>query len=99
LHDRKSAKKSAEKPEPKSGTLSHEKPESRNALFYQPHRAKGVRFRDTRGGVVQVTDSGAVRNLTKPRSRVKRLREQRQRAAQDKRKQKEAGQKEPSRSN
>lgn len=79
LLDHKPAPADEPKPAPKSGTLSHEKPESRRAVRYQPHRAKGTHFRDTRGDVNVVTESGAVRNITKPTSRVKREREARAR--------------------
>lgn len=75
--DRKPAPSPEPPPAPRSGTLSHEKPASKRAVFYQPHRAKETQFRDTRGDVNLVTDSGAVRNLTKPTSRVKRERRQR----------------------
>jgi len=69
------------KPEPESGSLSHETPVSKRAVYYQPHRCRGTTFRDTRGDVNVVAESGAVRNVTKPKSRVKRQREARKKSA------------------
>lgn len=49
---------------------------SKKEVSYQPHRAPGVKFRDTRGGTVEVSERGELRAVDKPRSRVKRLREE-----------------------
>lgn len=75
LKDRPKKETREEKPEAKSKSLSHEKPASRHAIRYQPHRAKGARFRDVRGVENVVEPSGAVRAVGKPRSKVKRERE------------------------
>jgi hypothetical protein len=47
---------------------------SSQAIYYQPHRAKGSAFRDTRGDKMVVEESGALRAVTKPLSREKRKR-------------------------
>lgn len=56
--------------------LSFQEGTSRRALRYQPHRSKGVQFLDTRRVTYQVTPKGELRAVNKPRSRVKRLREE-----------------------
>jgi hypothetical protein len=65
-------KASGEKP------LSFQKPVSSKAIRYEPHTAdKGETvFEDTRGITYGVEESGALRAINKPRSRVKRLRQE-----------------------
>lgn len=60
----------------KSTPLSSQKIESEVAVDYQPHSPanRGSRFRDPRGRVYEVDKSGALRNVNKPPSRVKRER-------------------------
>jgi hypothetical protein len=59
------------------GLVGEDEGTSRRALRYQPHRAAGSSFLDTRRQAYGVEPSGALRAIGKPRSRVKRLREER----------------------
>jgi hypothetical protein len=50
---------------------------SRRAVRYQPHRAPGVAFLDSRRQAYGGAPDGSLRANRKPRSRVKRLRDER----------------------
>lgn len=65
LVDRKPANKAEDppKPEPKSGTLSHEKPASRRAVRYNPMTAPNSRMVDTRGVPYDIGPKGQLRRL------------------------------------
>jgi len=56
--------------------LNPEKRKSKKELAYQPHRSKGTKFLDPNRRAYQVSDKGELRAINKPRSRVKRRREE-----------------------
>lgn len=71
------AEPDAPEPEPKPGDLSFEKPGSRKALRYNPMTAPGETFTDPRRRSYEIGDKGQLRVVSKPRSRVKKRREER----------------------
>lgn len=63
---------------------AEEETTSKRAIRYQPHRAKGARFLDTRRKPYIVTEEGSLRAIAKPPSRVRRQRAEREREAAQK---------------
>lgn len=64
------------KPEPKSGTLSHEKPASRVAVRYNPMTAPNSKMVDTRGKRYEIGPKGQLRRLRlQSTTRVDKIRE------------------------
>jgi hypothetical protein len=64
--------------------LSFQKPASKKAVRYEPHTGKKDEtiFEDPRGITYGVDTDGSLRAINKPRSRVKRIRDERRAAAQ-----------------
>jgi hypothetical protein len=74
--------KTPRQPKASADPLSFQRSPSKAAIAYEPHTAAGETvFKDSRGVVYGVEDSGALRAISKPRSRVKRIRQERAAAA------------------
>jgi hypothetical protein len=72
-----------ENPAPRSGDASFEKPASKKELRYNTKTAPdGTSFTDARDRSYRTESGGQLRVLNKPKSRVKRLREERNRKVQ-----------------
>ncbi len=78
IRKNKSAAPEDPQPEPKSGTLSHEKPASRLAVRYNPMTAPNSRMIDARGVPYEIGSKGQLRrvrpNLQRT-ARVEKIRE------------------------
>lgn len=70
-------KREASPPDEKQSKKKSQDTKSRKELKYQPHRAKGTKFLDSKRRAYQVSDAGELRALDKPTSREKRRRKER----------------------